>query len=474
MGTNNGDAPLPGGAYAPEIVIKDGLVVSRGLVRRADVAVQDGKVRAVGVGLPIGEARVIVAAGRYVLPGVIDAHVHPILAETIGSVSVGGLHGGVLTQIHFIYDEPDIGLVATNRRYLEEGLRTSATDFTFHARIIAPAAELEEIPALAAMGINSFKLFLAFKQKGEMIPDNHLVHLFRQIAAVGGVALIHAENGEIIDALEQEMIAAGRDDGRAFAESRPPLAETEAIYRVLTIGALTNCPVYIVHMSVAEGLEIVRRARERGQTVYAETCPQYLTVTEEIHDELGVLAKIAPPLRTAMDLAAFWEGIRDGTVDVVGSDHNGSDRDYKYKPSGSIWDAGFGAPMIETMLPIMYHAGVVAERITMPQLVRVLAERPAEVFGLADRKGSITPGLDADLLIWDQHGSQTIRAADFHSNAFYTFYEGREVQGRLALAMQRGRILLDEDGTCHARAGDGRFLARHAHVVPTASPTVST
>jgi dihydropyrimidinase len=323
------------------------------------------------------------------------------------------------------------------------------------------------------MGINSFKLFLAFKRKGEMIPDNYLVRLFRRIAEVGGVALIHAENGEIIDALEQEMIAAGRDDGRAFAESRPPLAETEAIHRVLAIGALTGCPVYIVHMSVGGGLDIVRRARERGQTVYAETCPQYLTLTESLHDELGVLAKIAPPLRTQADLNAFWAGIRDGTVDVVGSDHNGSDRDYKYKPNGSIWDAGFGAPMIETMLPVMYHAGVVEGRISMPQLARVLAERPAEVFGIADRKGSIVPGLDADLIIWDPKGTQTIRADGFHSNAFYTFYEGWQVQGRLALAMQRGTVLLDEDGQCHARAGDGRFLARPSNNVPERVATPS-
>ncbi len=448
------------GAYAPDMVIANGLVVSRGQVRQADVAVQNGVIRAVGARLPTGDAQVIDAAGRYVLPGVIDAHVHPILAETIGTVSRGGIYGGVLTQFHFIYDDPDIGLVATNRRYLEEGLQTSVTDFAFHARIIAPAQEITEIPTMAEMGINSFKLFLAFKQKGEMVPDNHLVHLFRQIAAVGGVALIHAENGEIIDALEQEMIAAGRNDGRAFAESRPPIAETEAISRVLAIAELTGCRVYIVHMSVAAGIDLVKQARARGQTVYAETCPQYLTVTESIHDELGVLAKIAPPLRTESDLDAFWAGVRDGTIDVVGSDHNGSDREYKYKPSGSIWEAGFGAPMIETTLPIMYHYGVVEGRITLPQLVRVLAERPAEVFGIADRKGCIAPGLDADLLIWDQDESLTIRADEFHSNAFYTFYEDWTVQGRLALAMQRGKILLDESGACHACAGDGQFLAR--------------
>ncbi|MBI3976542.1 MAG: amidohydrolase family protein [Chloroflexi bacterium] len=445
--------------YSPDLVVKDGLVVSHGLVRRADVAIQSGKIRAIGRGLPLGQATdVIDAAGRYVLPGAIDAHVHPMHADTVQSCSVGGLHGGALTLLHFIYDDPQRGLLATVRPALDEARATSVADFAIHARL-GRGEQRAEIPAVAELGISSFKMFMAYKRRGIQIEDDDLLRIFREIAAVGGLAMVHAENGNLIDAVEDQLIAAGRNDARAYTASRPAIAEVEATNRAIAIAEVADCPLYVVHISAAGCLDHVRRAKSAGRPVFAETCVHYLTLTEETTEQAGVLAKIAPPLRTAADQDALWAAIRDGTVDAVASDHGGYSREEKYRPSGSIWEAGFGAPGVETLLPVVYHAGVAAGKITIAQLVRVLAERPAEVFGIADRKGSIQPDLDADLLIWNPQGSQTITASGLHTSTFYTLYEGWQCQGRLDIAIQRGRVVL-RDGQCLARPGDGQFLAR--------------
>ena len=297
------------------------------------------------------------------------------------------------------------------------------------------------------------------------------------IAAHGGVTQLHCENGDVLHYLEEKALAEGRVRPTDFPATCPGWAEEEAINRAIQMGALTGSPVYVVHLSTEVGLERIKRAQAAGQRVFAETCPQYLLLSEAEMARWGPFAKIGPPLRPAdgPDREALWAGTAQGAIATVGSDHAPRVKAAKEPGWENIFvdrqgkPIPFGSPSVETLVPLMYSEGVVARGLGLPWLARVLAENPARIFGLYPKKGAIQVGADADLLLIDPAFRGTIQASDHRGIAGYTLYEGRPVAGRPWMTLLRGDVLL-RDGQLEQGPGFGRYLSRSGPKPPSGGP----
>jgi dihydropyrimidinase len=437
-----------------DFLIKGGVVVGGSGMRKADVGILGERIISVELELKSEDAvRSIDASGKYVLPGVIDVHTHPVYEDDMGGLSLTAAYGGTTTLIHFAYAKPGMKLLDTVKQFIEEGLRKSYLDFGIHGALFDAASQIEEIPRTFDVGVTSFKMFMTYAKLKWMTDDYHLTAAMDLIAQCGGLAMVHAESGLVTDYLEDRSLRKGEDQKKVFLETRPDDLEAEAIFRAASIAAVTKCPLYIVHLSTAKGVEVVRKVRAEGQTVYVETCPQYLTMTDDVLQRLGPLAKIGPPLRTEKDRIALWKGIQEGSIDVVASDHAPKDK----KKEDPFFEAPYGSPQSETMLTVTYDEGVNTGRIGPCRLVQLLCENPAKIFGLYPRKGTIQKGSDADLVLFDPNQAITLQAENQHSGARYTLYEGRACLGRPVLTMQRGRILI-EDGALKRKPGEATFL----------------
>jgi dihydropyrimidinase len=437
-----------------DILIQKGMVVTGSGVRRADVAVKGERIARVDPGLKKEEAnRIIDASGKYVMPGVIDVHVHPVYEDDMGGLSLTAAHGGVTTLVHFAYAKPGMKLIDTIRQFQEEGSKKSCLDFGIHGTLFDPASQIEEIPRAFDLGVSSFKMFMAYAKLKWMTDDYHLASAMDLIAEHGGLAMVHAENGLVTDYLEDRSLKRGEDQKKVFLMTRPDRLEAEAIFRAITIAAITRCPLYIVHLSTERGVFPVRQAKAEGQAVYAETCPQYLALTDTRLQRLGPLAKIGPPLRTEKDRLALWKAVQEGIIDTVASDHAPKAK----KLDDPFFESPFGSPQTETMFTVTYDEGVNKGRIKPERCVQLFSENPARIFGLYPKKGTIRKGSDADLFIFDPGKYEMIHRQTQHSGAPYTLYEGRRCKGKPVLVMQRGKILV-ENGETKATAGDGKFL----------------
>jgi len=437
-----------------DLLIRGGFVVNSSKIRKADVGIKGEKIASIKPQLSQKEAgRVIEASGKYVIPGVIDVHVHPVYEDDMGGLSFTAAHGGTTTLIHFAYAKPGMELIDTIKKYQDEGLQKSYLDFGIHGTLFDPSSQIKEIPKAFDLGVSTFKMFMTYAKLKWMTDDYHLTAVMDLISECGGLAMVHAENGLVTDYLEDRSLRRGEDQKKVFLKTRPDDLEAEAIFRALSIAAVTHCPIYIVHLSTAKGVSPIKQAKEEGQAVYAETCPQYLTLTDSTLQKLGPLAKIGPPLRTEKDRLALWEAVQEGIIDVVASDHAPKVK----KKEDPFFEAPYGSPQAETMLTISYDEGVKKGRIGLCRLVQLFSENPAKIFGLYPKKGVLQKGSDADLILFDPNQIHTIQHKTQHSRAPYTLYEGRRCLGIPTLSMQRGKILI-EDGEMKGRPGEGKFL----------------
>jgi dihydropyrimidinase len=438
-----------------DIVIAGGMLVTGSGMLRADLAIRGEQVAEIAPGIDPGRAgRVIDATGKIVLPGLIDVHTHPVYLDDLGGLSVTAAHGGVTTLIHYAYARPGMQLLDTLHKFCAEGLSKSVLDFALHGGLFDVEHQLADVPAAFREGITSFKVFMTYAKLKWMTDDYWMTALMDVVAGERGLVAVHAENGLATDYLEDKFLREGRSPLETFTAMRPDLLEAEALNRAMSLAHVMGCPLYVPHNSAAACLEPLRRARAWGWRVYGETCPQYLTLTHaETTLKVGPLAKIGPPLRTTSDCEALWEGLVDGTLLTVASDHAPKAK----KATDDFFDAPYGSPQIETMLAIMYHEGVNRGRISLPRLAQVMCETPARLFGLYPKKGTLAVGSDADLVIFDPTARHTITAATQHSGAGYTLYEGREVTGKPVLTMQRGAVVV-EHGQLVGIPGRAHFL----------------
>jgi dihydroorotase-like cyclic amidohydrolase len=299
-----------------------------------------------------------------------------------------------------------------------------------------------------------------------MVSDEFLCRTMERLARLDAVCQLHCENGDVLCYLEDKAIGEGRTAPSDFPPTCPAWTEEEAINRAVLIGRLTGCPVYVVHLSTHVGLERIKRAQAEGQRVWAETCPQYLLLTDKEMERLGPFAKIGPPLRPAdgPDRAALWAGSAAGSISTIASDHAPRPPQLKEPGRTNIFvdpqgaPIPFGAPSLETLVSLVYSEGVVARGLPLPWMARVLAENPARIFGLFPRKGAIRVGADADLTIWDPAPEWTIQGRRHLSVAGYTPYEDWKVRGQAWMTLVRGQILLNPAGELEQKPGFGQYL----------------
>jgi len=468
-------------AAAVDTVIRGGMVVTPGEVAETALAIKGERIVALGPTelLPPAD-RYIDATGKYVLPGLIDCHVH--LGAVYDSWETGpraAAHAGLTTLLSFVEYDGEAGetLPQALHRLQEEASAQSVVDFGFHFILENHPYILDGIPEAMAMGVSSFKVFMTYKKRGKrMCPDDFIARAMERMAAHGGLCQLHCENGDILYLLEEKALAEGRVRPTDFPATCPPWTEEEAINRAIRIGSLTGCPVYVVHLSTGLGLERIKQAQAAGQRVWTETCPQYLLLTEHEMERWGPLAKIGPPLRPAGggDHEALWRGTEQGYIAAVASDHSSRPKAMKEAGWRNIFvDAEgkpvpFGSPSIETLVPLVYSEGVVKRGLPLTWMARVLAENPARMFGLYPGKGAIRVGADADLVLIDPMAEQVIRVADHHGIAGWTLYEGWKAQGRPWMTLLRGKVLLNEHGRLEQRAGYGRYLHRRGPLPPAA------
>jgi dihydropyrimidinase len=465
-----------------DTIVYGGQVVTSTEVLDAAIGIRDGRIAAVAPADILPDTRrAIDARGKLVFPGAIDCHVHlgPDYDDWRGG-PIAAAHAGLTTLLGFaLYDHrARETLPQAIGRLRDEAAAQSVLDFGFHLILAHTPYILEGIPEAARLGVTSFKLFMTYKKRPpRMCPDDFICQAMERVAAAGGLTQLHCENGDVLDFLENKALAEGRLEPRHFPPTCPPWAEEEAINRAIGMGAMTGSPVYVVHLSTQLGLERIKRAQAAGQPVWTETCPQYLLLTDREMERWGPYAKMGPPLRPAEgpDRDALWGGLAGGYISTVGSDHAPRPREAKEPGWKNIFlDATghpipFGAPSIETMVPLMYSEGVVKRGLPLPWMARVLAENSARIFGLYPRKGAIRAGADADLLIIDPEPAWALTAADLRGIAGMTLYEGWTVRGRPWMTLLRGEVLLDQGKLAQA-PGYGQYLHRGRPLPPIGGP----
>ena len=447
-----------------DLVIAGGTIVGPAGTERADLAIRDGRIEAIGADLATDGVEVLDATGMLVLPGVVDVHTHVRLPDRrhprrFSQDLDAAASGGTTTVLSF--NNPGTGISARGARSLLTGLDEFVTRTEGRASIdyglcavVTPQQRkaLDELPELIARGVPTFKAFMVYDFA---VADEALPRLLRTAADHGGMLQLHCEDPAIIGPLVADAIRRGDVGPRHHAFTRPPAAEAAATRRAIELARRAEAPLYIVHLSCEGALEAVAEAKGRGEPVYAETCPHYLTFTEALYadpDDAEVMKRvISPPLRSRTDVDALWAGIREGLLDVIASDHVPDRLDTEKRlPAPPFPEISNGAPGIETLLAVAYSIGVAEGRIGVERLVDVLSATPARLFGLP-AKGVLEVGRDADLVVWDPDARRTLTQEEMRHTSDFTPYEGLQVRGCPVTVLSRGRP---------PAVGAGRFVAR--------------
>lgn len=466
------------------LVIKSGILVTAAETFRADILVEGEKIIQIGENLEASGAEIVDASGKLVLPGGVDVHTHFDL-PMFGTVSSDDHYsghkaaacGGTTTVIDFV--PQDEGSLAANLdRWHARADPKAAIDFGFHMNITRLDEAIEaEIPALVKAGVTSVKVFTAYNGRLRL-QDGEIFRVLRIAREAGILTMIHAEGGDVIDLLINEALAANHRTPEWHALTRPAWGAVEAVLRGAALSAQADSSLYIVHMNAAGEVDQLAYAREHGLKVMGETCPQYLFFTiDHLRRPDGAKWVCSPPVRGPEDNRRLWEGLADGTIQVLATDHcaffyNGSQPiQYEGKPvaipgkelgADDFTRIPNGLPGVGDRLPILWTYGVRAGKITANQFVALSATNPAKIFGMYPRKGTLLPGSDADIAIWDPERRLTYGVAYSQQRTDYNLYEGWEVVGYPEKVFLRGHLIVD-GSQWFGRPGSGQYLYRQAH-----------
>lgn len=455
------------------LVVTGGEIVTATKVFVGDIAIENGKIAAIDTNLADFGAEVIDASRKYLLPGGIDVHTHLSLAcgdiissDDFVSGTIAAACGGTTTIIDYTAHATGQSLAGAAALRRSQADSLAVIDYGLHI-VITDVNDriMAEIPEMIAQGYPSFKLFTAYDNM--RVDDEALMMVLNQTKNHGGLACVHAENHHMINYMVKKLVAAGKIAPQYHGMSRPVLAEAEAVGRVIKLAAFLDAPIYIVHLSCRESLVEVLRARANGHQVLAETCPQYLLLSDACYNQPGFLGAkyvMSPPLRPAQNQPVLWEGLAQGVLQVVATDHC----PFNFKGQKDLGQDIFtripnGIPGIETRMALIYSSGVKQGRISLNQFAAVTATYPAKIFGLYPQKGTIAIGSDADIVIFDPKLEKTITQEILNENVDYTPYEGFKVTGYPVMTIARGQIIA-KDGKFTGQPGAGRFLKRKAPV----------
>jgi dihydropyrimidinase len=459
--------PERGGAGV-RTLIENGTVVTASETLKADVLVEDQRVAAIALDLDVESDSRIDATDRFVIPGGVDVHTHfdlpfggSFCSDDFGSGTRAAAFGGTTTCVDFALQDYGESLRQGLDRWFEKGQKAQ-TDFGLHMIVREVNDQvLKEMDELVNEGITSFKLFMAYPGVF-MLDDASIFKAMQRAADSGALILMHAENGGPIDVLVQQHLAEGKTDPVYHGLTRPSAMEGEAVHRVFKMAELAGAPAYIVHLSSRDALEAVQEARDRGVAAFAETCPQYLYLSS---DDLarpgfeGAKFVCSPPLRTKDHQDDLWKGLAQGDLQIVATDH----APFNYKGQKDLGKGNFanipnGLPSVEDRVTLIFQR-VRSGQLSPNRWVELIATNPAKMFGLYPRKGTIAPGFDADIVVFDPNRERVISSESHHMNVDYSCYEGMTVWGVPEVVMQRGNVLVDK-GQWFGKEGQGSFVPR--------------
>ncbi len=454
-----------------DLLVTGGTVVTAADTFQADVAIRDGKIALIGQQLDIPAKAALSAAGKYIIPGGVDVHTHldmpfggTVASDDFATGTIAAASGGTTTIVDFAVQAKGQTLAETAETWHKKADGQTVIDYGLHiAMTDVDDKILAEMPEIIAKGYPSFKLFMTYD--GLRVNDDVLMKTMLQAKKHGGLVAVHAENYYIIDYLVKEFLAQGKGEPKYHALSRPALAEAEATARAVKLAKLVNAPLYVVHLTCREALEEVVRARDEGFPVMAETCPQYLLLSEENYEEpdfQGAKYVMSPPLRAKENQPVLWQALAQGKLQVVSTDHCPfffkGQKDMGREFFGKIPN---GAPGIEARMALMHTYGVGNGKFGLQKFVQVTSTNPAKIFGLYPEKGTIAVGSDADLVIFDPVLERTVTKEILHENVDYTPYEGFKVKGYPVATIARGQVMVD-NGRFVGQKGTGRFIKRKA------------
>ncbi len=464
------------------VLIKSGTLITASETFNADVLIEKEVISKIGVNIDVPLGTVIVdAAGKYLMPGGVEAHAHFELPmfNTVSSDDHYTGHkaaafGGTTTAFDFISQDHE-NLLACVRAWHEKAHDKATIDYSFHMNITHFSDQIaKDIPLLRDEGINSMKVFTAYNDRLRLM-DGEIYQLMRIANDNGLLVLIHAENGDVIELLVNEALAKGHTTPEWHALTRPAEGAVESVNRVISLARQTGAPIYIVHMNTKGGVDHVRNAREEGLPIMGETCPQYLFFTiDELRRPDGAKWICSPPMRSKEDNAGVFKALADGTMQVFATDHcpffyDGTKPiDYENKkvaiPGKELGVDDFtkipnGLPAIGDRLLILWTYGVKAGKITPNQFVELTSTNPAKIFGIYPKKGSLMPGSDADIAIWDPEKEITYGVDYAHHRTDYNLFEGWKLQGTVEKVFLRGKMIVDGD-KWYGKKGGGNFLRR--------------
>jgi dihydropyrimidinase len=455
------------------ILIRGGTVVNHDHSKRADVLVSDGKIVAVDSSIEApGGAEVIEAGGAYVMPGGIDPHTHMELMF-MGTVSAddfewgtkAALSGGTTMIVDFCIPAPKQSMLSAYQDWRRKSEK-AASDYSFHMAVTWWDKQVwdEMATVVKTYGINSFKHFMAYKG-ALMVNDEELYHSFSRCAALGALPMVHAENGDVVAELQATLIEKGVTGPEGHAYSRPPIVEGEATNRAIMIADMVGSQLYVVHTSCRDAHEAIARARAQGKRVYGEPLIQHLVLDEDEYRnkdwDYAARRVMSPPFRDKSNQESLWSGLMSGSLQVVATDHcsfttaqkRSGLKDFRLIPNGT------GG--LEDRMPVLWNAGVNSGRLTPEEFVAVTSTNIARILNIFPRKGSISVGADADIVVWDPTATKTISAKNQISRIDYNVFEGYACKGVPVVTLSGGRIAW-KDGDLRAEAGDGKFVERPA------------
>jgi len=464
------------------ILIKSGNIITASETYTADILIEGEKITAIGCNLKTGtDTQIIDAKGKNVLPGGVDAHTHFDL-PMFGTVSSddhytghkAAAFGGTTTVIDFVPQDEE-SLLENVKIWHQKADEKAAIDFSFHMNVTKFNKKVaREIPLLCKEGINSLKVFTAYNGRLRL-QDDELFKVMRIAKDSGMLVMVHAENGDVIDCLVAEALAEGHTTPKWHAYTRPTLGAVESVYRVISLAEQTGAPVYIVHMNTKGGVDHLRDARLAGLPIMGETCPQYLFFTvDELKREDGAKWICSPPMRSKEDNAGIWQAVMDGTMQVLSTDHcpfffDGT-KPIEYEgqkiaiPGKELGDGDFtkipnGLPGVGDRLLILWSYGVGDGKITANQFVEMTSTNPSKIFGLYPKKGTLLPGSDADITIWDPHKEIDYGVAYSKHRTDYNLFEGWKLKGTIEKVFLRGKIIVNGQEWL-GKKGMGQYLYR--------------
>lgn len=454
------------------VLIKGGRIVTAADDYTGDVYVENGTISLLGESLDVSADKTIDATGKYVIPGAIDPHTHlelpfggTVTCDDFTSGTVSAAYGGTTSLIDFCFQMPGQTFAEALETWHEKIERCKPViDVGFHMAItdLKEGGSLEGLAKVPDEGVTSYKLFMAYKG-AVMVDDETLFKTMEVAAETGALVMVHAENGDAIDVIVKRALAEGKTEPVWHARTRPPETEGEATNRAIQLARVAGASLYVVHVSCKEAIEPIALAREKGWDIWGETCPQYLFIDDSYLDQPdfeGGKYVYTPPPRPKENQEHLWKALGADVLSVVSTDHC----PFNWPEQKGLGKDDFskipnGGPGIENRLHLLHEFGVRTGRFTMNRLVELTSTNVARYFGLYPRKGTIAPGSDADIVVWDPEKKLTISAATHHSNVNYNLFEGTEVQGAPEVVLVRGQVIVEGDELV-AQPGAGQFLRR--------------